>query len=368
MTQSARTLLFAAGDVGGARAILPVARLAHAQGHQVLALAHGVLHAEGDPDWTWMSHKEACATPSDNVFYATSVTDSLAFQCALAAQTRGCPVIHVLDNWSLYGERLRGFDATGTPQIVVPDCYAVMDELAYAGAIADNVPADRLKITGHPDLAKLDAERDSFSGPTSEGLDILFVSEPALSDSGAAAHPGSRGYDETTVTQAFIATLAQLDLPENVNLLVAPHPREDRLTVYSRWVDQMAHAGISDIPFTLVPQDGVRAALHRATHVVGMTSILLYEAWLLERPTLSLQPNLQWDQMRVIGQRHGVSLCTDTDTSEIPTIMNRWMAQRVPVGNGRNSRLLHNGAAAKLLDLSHQILIKPIKAYEDIDL
>lgn len=366
MTQPTRTLLFAAGDVGGARAILPVARLAHAQGHQVLALAHGVLHAEGDPDWTWLSHAEACAAPCDTVFYATSVTDPLAFQCALAAQSRGCPVIHVLDNWSLYGDRLKGLDTTGTPQTVVPDCYAVMDELANAGAIADNVPADRLHITGHPDLAKLDAERDRFSGPTNLGLDILFVSEPALSDSGAATHPDSRGYDETTVTQAFIATLGQLNMPDHVTLRVAPHPREDRQAVHNRWIDQMAHAGLSDIPLILVPKDGVRAALHRATHVVGMTSILLYEAWLLERPTLSLQPNLQWDQMRVIGQRQGVSLCTNA--SDIPATMSHWVTQRGPVGYGRESRLLHSGAAARLLDLSHQISIKPIKPHKDIDL
>lgn len=366
MMRSNLTLMFAAGDVGGARAILPVARLAQAQGHRVLALAHGVLHTEGDPDWVWMSHAEACTAPFDIIYYATSVTDQLAFQCALAAQARGCPVIHVLDNWSLYGDRLHGLDITGVPKTVIPDCYAVMDDLAYAGAIADNVPESRLHITGHPDLAKLDAERDTFPGPKDQGLDILFVSEPALSDNGVATHSSSRGYDETTVTQAFISALDQLVIPDHVTLNVAPHPREDRQAVHMRWIDQMVQTEISDIPLTLVAKNEVRAALHRSTHVAGMTSILLYEAWLLERPTLSLQPNLRWDQMRVIGERHGVSLCTNA--SDIPETMSHWVSQRAPVGYGRTSRLLHNGAAGRLLDLSHQISIDPFHIHKDIDL
>ncbi len=48
-------LLFAAGDVGGARAILPVAQLAASDGAQVFALALGVLQAEGDAGWLWLN-------------------------------------------------------------------------------------------------------------------------------------------------------------------------------------------------------------------------------------------------------------------------------------------------------------------------
>lgn len=358
MTQSSLTLLFAAGDVGGARAILPIARLAHAEGYQVLALAHGVLYTEGDSDWTWISHAEACVVSCDVLIYATSVRDQLAFQCALCAQTRGCPVIHVLDNWSSYADRLQGFDTAGDPKTVVPDCYAVMDELAHANAIADGIPADRLYITGHPDLAKLDVEADTFPGPSNQVLDILFVSEPALLDSGAAEHSDSRGYDETTVTQAFILALAELNITDHLTIQVAPHPREDRQAVQARWISEMAKAGISETPLNLVPREGVRAALHHATHVVGMASILLYEAWLLERPTLSLQPNLQRDQLWAIGERNGVLLCTNAD--EISTIMSCWVSQRMPVGNGKKSRMLHNDAAIGLLDLAHQLCMKTV--------
>lgn len=366
MTQLSLNLLFAAGDVGGARAILPVARLAYAQGHNVMALAHGVLHEEGSTDWTWIADAETCVADCDTIFYASSVTDQRAFQCALAAQARGCPVIHVLDNWSLYGDRLNGLDATGTPREVVPNVYAVMDELAYAGAIADGVPKDRLRIIGHPDLAKLHTECKLLPRPNGQGLDILFVSEPVVLDSGAATHPGSRGYDEITVTQAFISTLAKLNISDHVNISVAPHPREDRETVCRRWNNQMADAGMSNIPLKIVPKDGVRVALHSATHVVGMTSILLYESWLLERPTLSLQPNLQWDHMRVIGQRDAVSLCTNL--KELGGIMNHWLAQRMPIGSGRKSLLLHNGAAQRLLDLTQQFSNKKNKPHEDINL
>ncbi|NOR31978.1 MAG: hypothetical protein GQ539_12905, partial [Sulfitobacter sp.] len=125
-----KRLCFAAGDVGGARAILPVARLAARQGHIVLGLDHGVFRAEGDGDWYWLNHAETLTAEFDTLIYATSVTDPLAFQTALSARERGLPIIHVLDNWSQYGARMRGPDLYGMTCDLIPDVYCVMDTLA----------------------------------------------------------------------------------------------------------------------------------------------------------------------------------------------------------------------------------------------
>ena len=59
--------------------------------------------------------------------------------------------------------------------------------------------------------------------------------------------------------------------------------------------------------------DDVRHSLHHADAVVGMTSLLLYEAWLLGKPVASLQPGLRNEALRALALRKGVVFC---DTPE----------------------------------------------------
>lgn len=339
-------LLFAAGDVGGARALLPVARLAHARGIEVSALAHGTFHIEGDAAWQWLDLPGACAAPADAVLYATSVSDTAALDVAAAAQARGIPLLHMLDNWSSYSARLRR--ASGGPHIL-PDIYAVMDQLAYDEAVADGVPETMLAITGHPNLAHIMTEAESLAGPVATRTDILFVSEPARADSGPADAPQSRGYDEQTVAQAVMASLADPALKAALGadpcLHLAPHPREDRQLVTARW---QALAAAHPLPATgtplrikTVPRDGVRAALHGATHVIGMSSILLYEAWLLGRPVASIQPELRGAGLRSLSHRAGLVFCDQAQ--DVAAAVQSVLAQRTA---GPHPHLRQHAAAA----------------------
>ncbi|MEP2179298.1 MAG: hypothetical protein ABJI04_05125, partial [Marinomonas sp.] len=138
-------LLFAAGDVGGARAILPVARLASARGFHVSAMAEGVLKDEGEIGWQWFAFEQAQASlkEADAVIYATSVSNPNAIALAKSGSKLGKPTLHVLDNWSSYATRIAAF---------VPDKYAVMDELAAKEAKTAGVPPEIIAITGHPNL------------------------------------------------------------------------------------------------------------------------------------------------------------------------------------------------------------------------
>lgn len=345
-------ILFAAGDVGGARAVLPVARLAHASGYPIKALKHGIFAEEGDPAWDWVDFGAAAQLAAGGVagvIYATSVQDQLAFQLALLAQQAARPVIHVLDNWASYAQRLSGADLSGTKATCIPDVYAVMDDLALKQARAACVPEQCLIVTGHPGLAKIEEERTTYGGPD-RSLSILFVSEPASKDSGLAADPKSRGYDEISVAEQFVQALKMSARKEHLTLSVAPHPREDRNAVSERWASLCA--GLPSFDLRIVPPDGVRQALHGATHVVGMSSILLYEAWLLERPTLSLQPELRYEELKALGHRQGVRLCTKSE--EISGAVVAWLHDSMPVGAGGVSRAQHAEAARKIFELARQ--------------
>lgn len=339
-----KRLCFAAGDVGGARAILPVARLAAEQGYAVMGLEHGVFRAEGADNWQWLSHQKTLTAEFDALIYATSVTDPLAFQAALSARARGVPIIHVLDNWSQYAARLRGPDLSGKQCDLIPDIYCVMDELALGEASAVGVPEAILQVTGHPGLASLIHEQASFQNCDGRGGHIFFVSEPAVLDSGDRKDPNGRGYDEVEVSNLFAAAFAKQPEAQSLPVLIAPHPREDREVVAARWAEL---AQIHDLNCQIVPRDNVRAALQTARAVVGMSSLLLYEAWLLGHPTLSLQPNLRHQQLAQPGLRDGLELCTRSDESR--AAVQRLLAATAPVGSGRHDMALHNDASHAVL-------------------
>jgi len=331
-------ILFAAGDVGGARAILPVARLAKTQGHHVYALAHGTMQTEGDAEWQWLDINEAthAASTHDIVIYATSVADTIAVEIALAAQSSGKPCLHVLDNWSSYSERI---------QLVIPDAYTVMDSQALAEAKAAGISVHILHITGQPDLGKLAAEQSRWPGPGNT-QSLLFVSEPAALDGGI----GKRGYDEALVTDRLISALDALGT-SGIRLNVVPHPRENRHTVEHRIRALCANLD-NTLNWTLVPPEGVRAALHAASHVIGMSSILLYEAWLLGRPTLSLQPGLFSGMLQALSHRQG--LIFHNRVEGVENAIKKWLSQ----APGENSQdlSLHLNAAQSVLTLAQTLV------------
>ncbi len=362
-------IAFAAGDVGGARAILPVARLAKARGYHVVAMKHGPLHLEGEPDWDWLEvsafqQPEFWQSQQAVLIYATSVKDHAAIDAAITAKNAGVAVVHVLDNWSSYGERLSG--SNGIP--CIPDCYAVMDDLALHDAIAHGVPENILRVTGQPSLAKIHEEGlQAPPFPNDGKLRVLFVSEPAKHDSGGRSGANWRGYDEDEVSALLIASLTselgqQPARATSLELQIAPHPREDDDTVKQRW-----QSLCTDQPFShrILDRSETRHALHSAHAVSGMTSILLYESWLLGKPTLSLQPGLILPSLRALSQREGLIFCDQAQDAEAcVSRLLHMAASTTPVV--RQELTLHGNAAASVLSLALDFRQRQLEPAEEL--
>jgi hypothetical protein len=87
------------------------------------------------------------------------------------------------------------------------------------------------------------------------------------------------------------------------------------------------------------------------TGAVGMASIMLYEAWLLGRRVLSLQPNLHLEPLRALGRRDGVVLI-DTPDGAAQRIR-EWTALLYPASavSPRPELRRHECAAKAILDL-----------------
>lgn len=292
-------IVFVAGDVGGARSLLPVARECAALSSPFALVDHGVLSFEAPKHWRRLepggreaARRGLLEAGASALVFASSNKDTEALEWAREARGCGIPCIHVLDNWNGYGRRL---EIDGLPRLV-PEVYAVMDDYAADEAEADGLPPHTIAVTGQPALAELGGMFEqgedlrqrirSVLGVASGRILVAFVSEPAAQNQGSnPTSPDYRGYTESDVLELFCRALQ--DLAGTVQVAVLVHPREDREAVRACW-----EANRGSLTGGLTEGVPGRQAVFAADAAAGMASILLYEAWLSGKPVLSLQPGL----------------------------------------------------------------------------
>lgn len=316
-------ILAAAGDIGGARAIIPVLELLSDQSEPFEIVDHGYLGKNAHSDWQKI-HPELSSGQKSleyrlkqreyGVFlFSSSVKDTFALNIARLANRFNVPVIHILDNWTNYLARLKNDDLP----ILYPDIYTVMDKLAYEEAINDGVPENILKITGQPALSSLRKEvstwlienrKEKFRKP---GLPenkklIAFISEPVEADQGAGPDsPQYRGYTEKTVLKQFCHYLQPYSGEVQIGLV--PHPREDSNALIEVW--EQFRGNLDGGLFRI---NSGREAVFIADGISGMVSILLYEAWLIGKPIISLQPGLRQPHFSFMNKMQGCHYLTES--------------------------------------------------------
>lgn len=294
-------LLAVSGDPGGSKTLLPVLSCLEKQNIPFAVVCHRFLDAEAPAQWLRVSPPEATSPDITKwfrelccmgVIFTSSIDDKLPLEIARAAQCAGLPVIHLLDHWSHYVERLQ----TDNLPKLLPDIYTVMDEIAYKEAISAGIPDDVLEITGHPSLSTLIDEHQEFLkysdrehlerlGFSSRKTLIVFISEPIEQYAGTCYVPDRAGYNEKTVLRRLSNGLQRF--ADDIQLAIVPHPREDANGLLNAW-----NLCKGSLEGTLLKLPKGRQALFLAEGVIGMNSILMHEAWLLGQPVLSFQP---WD-------------------------------------------------------------------------
>lgn len=198
-----------------------------------------------------------------------------------AAGAAGIPTVVMLDFWSHYRERFTA--ANG--RLVQPGAIAVIDEDARAGLIAAGLDASRVHVTGGPQFDRLASLGAAFDDRARTRLRneiaggdpfVLFVSQPIEALVGR-----QWGFTESEVLLQVRDALAQPGRPAVLG--VKWHPREEPRPLPAgagrvRLVDLRAY-------------DSVELVL-AADIVAGINSMLLLEAALLGRLSLSVQPGL----------------------------------------------------------------------------
>ncbi|MDR1611672.1 MAG: hypothetical protein LBT97_02685 [Planctomycetota bacterium] len=303
-------ILCAAGDPGGSRVVLPVMLELERRGLPCRILDHGYLGRElparlrplliPDGDAGAVLEEAACYV------FGSSASDARPLGLARAARASGLPVAHILDNWSGYASRLE-HDGLGR---LTPDIYAVMDEEAKLGAIADGVPEECLRITGHPGLGELTgivrlrreagaARRKRYDLPEGK-LHLVFVNEPLRQVLGHDI-AGERhcGFTEDQVLALWARSLQAVR--DRVFATILPHPKDDPRELAESW-----SAVRGGVPGRVMRLPKGREILSAADAVAGMASILLYDSWLLGLPTLALQPGVRQEPIRRFSRLPGL--------------------------------------------------------------
>jgi hypothetical protein len=328
------SILFASGDVGGSRALLPIAEVCKEKAYPFAVLDHGSITEELPTHWKrvyWMKGNDSTAIKRclrehgvDVLVFASSLKDNVALCFARQAQELEIPVVHVLDNWSNYRLRMEidGYQA------LIPDVYTVMDELAYEDAIRDGVKPSILAKVGQPALANLRYEYAEWNKASriDKCLDlrlnpaktlIAFVSEPVeLDQGGSSVSPLYRGYTEQIVLRMFCEGLQSI--ASEIEIGIIAHPREDPTRLASCW-----HRHKGELTGRVLKVERGREGIFLANAVAGMASILLYDAWLIGKPVASLQPGLLTDSLRMLSNREDV--CFVDSYEHFHSLLMQWL-------------------------------------------
>jgi hypothetical protein len=225
----------------------------------------------------------------------------------------------------------------------VPDIYAVMDGHARDEAAAEGIPAEVLRVTGQPALVSAIESPGRASGVSPGAARLLFVSEPVRLDHGL-----TRGYTEDGVLRAVCEALQPVAAGVRIGIL--PHPREDAGTLEDVW-KQACGALRGDVLSIGRGSD----ALPGSVGVIGMASMLLYEAWLRGVPVASVQPGLRMASLQLFRRCEGV-LCIEDEPGleRLPS----WVlgAQNGPEPSPRTEVAFHAGAAARILGIIRELV------------
>lgn len=190
------------------------------------------------------------------------------------AKKLNLPSLAVLDQWLNYRQRF--VDLKG--DVCLPTGIAVMDNFAKSEMLDLGFPEDLIFSIGYPYLENLGV--GFHSNNKSKVKKILFVSEPRREDI-------DLGYHEVEIFEHVLKALKKNFCDFRIELVIKLHPRNDPK-------DFQGIIGSSEgLNIEIAsPRASGRQLIKEMDVVVGMSSMLLLEAVLMEKPVVSVQIGL----------------------------------------------------------------------------
>ncbi len=340
-----RKMLLFSRDPGGTNAIMPLIEPLRALGNEVNVYGKDAalsIYRKQNIDCS-----DICATvPSgtqeqtdefvrkicpDLIVTGTSSEDFTERHLWKAAERAQITSFAVLDQWTNYRLRFISegedpLDPRPASKLVVPSFFFIMDEFARKEMCALGIDCEKLVVSGQPffDYIRKSGERfttleiERLRGElagTQGGLVFVFASQPIASihrKNGMAEDYW--GYTEITVLENVAACLSKLaeEMPVRVTLVLRLHPK-DELNAYQNTLATLP----SSIKVVVDRETDSSLLLKGADLIIGMFSMLLLEAAILDRRFISVQIGLKRENP-LIFDRMGLvrSILTEQELEE----------------------------------------------------
>jgi len=308
-------------DPGGANAIIPIIKGIEDK-NQIKVFASGLAKSiciTSELDFEDSDNMEVqffselfYKEKPDLILTGTSQGSSVEDKMISAAKKVGIRSMAIMDYWGSYG--IRFIDDLGQFKYV-PDVLCVIDQTMFEEVISEGfISTEALRITGNPFFDKLANESITYN--------ILLALQPNQAISAEAL-----GYTEFDVLSDIIGLLGEV-VKENqvfVRLNIRKHPKES-IEKYNNYLKEKFSMGLNiTVEFDKI-QD-TWESIRSNDLIIGMRSMLLFEAAILGKKTISYQPNLKYkDTLK--SNELGLSQLI-TEKSQLKEEISKYLSKKV---------------------------------------
>jgi len=282
-------IFFAAQDPGGFNAILPVIKelknnkkfplkIFLANQSRDIAKKGGIDYQDSNN----LSDKKLVQLFQEGrpnlVFTATSTGTSIEKSLIKIAKKRKIPTASLIDFWSNYKIR---FSDPGTENLIyIPDYILVIDEMMKKEMINQGFDPEKLIITGSPFFDTF----PSLIKTGQRGKVISFFCQP-LSELFNRTAKDYLGYNEIQVFRDLVESLEKKKV--KLPIIIKFHPRAKKLKKFDKIIKN------SKMNILIEKKLPVEALIEKSKLVMGMNSVVLFQAAMTGKLVLSYQPNLK---------------------------------------------------------------------------
>ncbi len=319
------TLVFVAHDAGSARAILPVAQELLQDGFAIEPFLAGPAYDIWSHEWPEIPARKVTDHLNEDdaldllagsraaaVVSGSGLYNRLEHTVRMASQRRSIPVIAVLDSWLNYPDRFQ----RSTPEGLLrswPDWVCAMDDISRLGIITMGFPIQRVLMTGPVNLEYSKKQVAAISpekirrdeGFNSQVPVLTFFSDPfflkpdgqpSLGVGGLMKDPlhSRYGYTSTSMLRLCLDELSRAfeSAHQRCHVIVKPHPMEEESPLRQVLQERSRNSLTTSIRTDRKPAEWIAAS----NAVFGMMSIVLLEAAVSGRPSVSIEIGLQDSQ------------------------------------------------------------------------
>ncbi len=237
------------------------------------------------------------------ILLGTSWRESIEKPLAAAGKKQGITTVAVLDYWSNYRKRFFLNPDNGTQEDFEkysPDYFLVMSKFAKREAVREGFKKSSVIIVGQPYFDGLQKERENFKQLektafrkkmkiSGEEITVLFLSQ-SLEEMALSKGKCEKefGFCPVEVVNFIVKALGKISTENKKKfvLVIKTHPAEK----YGKYAELEK---IKSPRVIIDNNSDARQLILGSDFVLGMHSITLFDALVLGKPVLSIQPNLK---------------------------------------------------------------------------